>query len=137
MTERQLIASRIKKARADAGLNQVEFAKEIGKANSTVAMYELGQSEPTASTLKRISEVTNKPVLWFISSDPASEELMHVPERLRPVVQLLIKLDGEPAEETHRIADSKNNAPRGGRWHRSWTRARKVLMSAVHDLKNA
>ena len=52
------LSERIKNARKQAGLTQLELADLIGVANSTVAGYEKGVREPDALKLKLIAKHT-------------------------------------------------------------------------------
>lgn len=49
-------------ARVNAGMNQQEFADKIGVSKSTIFNWEQGVSEPTASQLRKLSEVTGIPM---------------------------------------------------------------------------
>lgn len=56
-------------ARVNAGMNQQEFADEIGVSKSTIFNWEQGVSEPTASQLRKVSEVSGIPMDYiFIPS---------------------------------------------------------------------
>lgn len=46
-------------ARVNAGMTQTEWASEIGVSRNTVTNWESGNSEPTASQLRRISELSH------------------------------------------------------------------------------
>lgn len=49
-------------ARVNAKMNQREFADYMGVDVSTITNWEKGKSEPSASQLRRISEVTGIPM---------------------------------------------------------------------------
>lgn len=46
-----LIADRIRELRAEKGISQEELAKATGLSSSSIARWELSQSEPTASAI--------------------------------------------------------------------------------------
>lgn len=48
----------MKAARVNIGLSQIELAKRLNVANTTICSWELGKTEPTASQLKAFAEVT-------------------------------------------------------------------------------
>lgn len=48
--------------RANANMNQLEFADVIGVDRSTIANWEAGKTEPTATQLRKISEVSGIPM---------------------------------------------------------------------------
>lgn len=52
----------IASARVNAGMNQLEFAKEMGVSVSTVANWEKGKTEPSASEVRKISELSGIPI---------------------------------------------------------------------------
>lgn len=49
-------------ARANSGLNQKEMAGKLGVDVSTVVNWEKGKSEPSASQLRKISELSHIPM---------------------------------------------------------------------------
>lgn len=60
------MAERVKKARNDAGFSQREFAEKTGVARSTIAKYEMGSLSVSIEMLRVISEVTGKPLGFFL-----------------------------------------------------------------------
>ena len=48
--------------RVNTGMNQAEFAEELGIDRSTVANWETGKTEPSATQLRRISELSGIPI---------------------------------------------------------------------------
>lgn len=52
----------IKAARVNSEMNQIEFAREIGVSLSTVTNWERGKTEPDASQLRKISEISGIPM---------------------------------------------------------------------------
>lgn len=48
--------------RVNTGMNQAEFAEELGIDRSTVANWEAGKTEPSATQLRRISELSGIPI---------------------------------------------------------------------------
>lgn len=49
-------------ARVNAGLTQKELAEILGVSNTTVVNWEKGNTEPTISQLKKISELSGIPM---------------------------------------------------------------------------
>lgn len=49
-------------ARVNAGLTQKELAEILGVSNKTVLNWEKGNTEPTISQLKKISELSGIPM---------------------------------------------------------------------------
>lgn len=56
------VAERIKEARAEKGLTQLELANLCGISISAVQMYEIGQRVPRDSVKVKIAEALEKPV---------------------------------------------------------------------------
>lgn len=52
----------IKAARVNSEMNQIEFAREIGVSLATVTNWERGKTEPDASQLRKISEISGIPM---------------------------------------------------------------------------
>lgn len=52
----------LKAARVNAGLNQRELAEKLDVDISTVVNWEKGKSEPSATQLRRISEISGIPM---------------------------------------------------------------------------
>ena len=49
-------------ARTNAGMSQREWAEEMGVDLSTITNWEKGRTEPSASQLRRISELSGIPM---------------------------------------------------------------------------
>lgn len=60
LTEKPRIS--LASARVNAKMNQREFAEYMGVDVSTILNWEKGKSEPSASQLRKISEVTGIPM---------------------------------------------------------------------------
>lgn len=60
------IVERLKKARAEAGLGQIEVAKKIGKTQSYISKIESGQRRFDVLQLKEFASLYNKPLDYFI-----------------------------------------------------------------------
>ena len=48
--------------RANAEMSQVQFAEAVGVDRSTIANWEAGKTEPNATQLRKISEVSGIPM---------------------------------------------------------------------------
>ncbi|MEC6825000.1 helix-turn-helix transcriptional regulator [Photobacterium piscicola] len=70
MAERkQEMALRIKEAREWKGLTQVYMAQQLKVARQTYLDLETGKTEPKVRLLVEISELTERPLTWFIYGD--------------------------------------------------------------------
>jgi len=56
----------LKKARHEAGLNQVEVAKLLGKTQSHVSKVEAGQRRIDIVALKEFTRIYKKPMDYFL-----------------------------------------------------------------------
>lgn len=57
--EKETIGSRIRKLRKRQGYTQQDLAKKLRNANSTVAMYEQGNREPSIKVLIKLTQIFN------------------------------------------------------------------------------
>ena len=60
------IGSKIRGARAECGMTQAELATAIGCSSATVANWEKGKTGVKVDSLKKISEVTEKSLEYFL-----------------------------------------------------------------------
>ena len=56
------VAERIKEARLERGLTQVQLAEIVGVSDASIQMYEIGQRIPRDSVKVKLAEVLGKPV---------------------------------------------------------------------------
>lgn len=63
------IGLRIRKARKNLGLNQVELAEELGLAVQQVSRYETGVHYPPIERIRDIAKITNTPLGFFLKTD--------------------------------------------------------------------
>ena len=64
--EHQKIVERLKQARFDAGLDQVEVAKKLGRTQSYVSKIESGQRRFDVLQLKEFAKIYKKDISFFI-----------------------------------------------------------------------
>ncbi len=57
---------RLRKARLDAGLTQVQAAKKIGRPQSHISNIESGQQRVDVIELKRFAQLYGKPISYFL-----------------------------------------------------------------------
>lgn len=66
MNDTQLgIAGRLKVARLAANLEQIDLAKAIGVARTTISNWERGVAEPNATAFVRWSRLTGQSIEWL------------------------------------------------------------------------
>jgi len=78
-------ADRVRKVRRHAKLSQREFAKRLEVAESTLASWEAGRSEPRFGELANLSVRVQRefkvPATWFLGLEPAPWETEQAAER--------------------------------------------------------
>lgn len=62
----------LKAARINAGLSQKEMAELLGISKNTVCNWENGDSEPNASQLRKISELSGIPMDFIFVPDESN-----------------------------------------------------------------
>ncbi|MCL5037044.1 MAG: helix-turn-helix domain-containing protein [Chloroflexi bacterium] len=63
------LASRMKRARLEAGLSQRKLANIVKGTEASIIRYEAGQARPRPARLKAIAEATGKSVSYFLEDD--------------------------------------------------------------------
>jgi len=66
------ISLRLKEARLDNKMNQTEFAKKLGVSRASISQWERGLTKPGMSRLRQVSELTRRPLSWFLIEDSAA-----------------------------------------------------------------
>lgn len=64
--EYKKVIERLKKARLEAGLKQVEVAKKLAKPQSYVSKIEQGERRVDVAELKKIADIYKKPLDYFV-----------------------------------------------------------------------
>jgi len=64
--DHNLIVERLKKARLESGLGQIEVAKKLGKTQSYLSKIESGQRRFDVLQLKEFAKLYKKPLDFFI-----------------------------------------------------------------------
>lgn len=58
--------------RVNAGMTQKEWAKKLGVSNVTVVNWEKGNTEPSLSVLRRMSELSGIPMDYIFVPDKSN-----------------------------------------------------------------
>lgn len=89
------ISIRIRKARREAHLSQLELGNGIGVSDKSISAYEQGRSVPPFEKLKRIAEVTSHPLAYFtednVNETTIAAKLQSIERELQEVKSLLKK----------------------------------------------
>lgn len=65
---RKILAQRLKQARKEMKITQVELAEKIGMTQGGYTSYEQARSEPPLATLVKLSKVLNKSTDWLLGA---------------------------------------------------------------------
>ena len=103
-------AKQLKKAMADAEMNQAELAAAIGKGKSSVSQYVSGKNIPKDDVQEKIAEVLGCTV-EFLNSDPVVEDNSSEIRGNVPVRECARRLD--KSEQFVRQALQAGTAPFG------------------------
>jgi transcriptional regulator with XRE-family HTH domain len=76
------IAKRIKVARDEARMSQLQVGVSLGVSDKTISGYEAGRISPPIDKLIQLADLFKKPVSYFLGSDPKEYK---VASRLRAV----------------------------------------------------
>ena len=91
----QILGQRIKVAREESKLSQLQVAVALGVSDKTISGYESGRISPPINKLQKIADLLKKPVGYFIGSDPKNYK---VASRLRAIEVALRELRQELRE---------------------------------------
>ncbi|HPS40377.1 MAG TPA: helix-turn-helix transcriptional regulator [Candidatus Woesebacteria bacterium] len=90
MTKTDKISQKIKQARIEAALSQKELAYGLKLSDRTVSAYEKGRALPPVTTLKTISNLTHKPINYFIDEDITTQEDFDLQMKIKKIeIELL------------------------------------------------
>ena len=65
---------KLKEARKNARLTQIELADHLGVSRSTIANYEMGRRKPTFLELKKIAEKLRVDVNYLVEAEESNKE---------------------------------------------------------------
>lgn len=80
---RENIASKLKEARAAAGLTAREVGEKIGKSDKTVHAWENMHGQPDADMLVKLCEIYDVGIQFFFEDDLPDPDQVHVEEERR------------------------------------------------------
>ena len=83
------LGERLRKAREDAGLAQVDVAREMRIGRSTVANWENGTNKPSYLAVEKLSMMTGVPLWWLLDEPTEAADTRAVTPRYQSRVSLL------------------------------------------------
>ncbi len=76
------LAQRIKSAREEARMSQLQVGVALGVSDKTISGYEAGRISPPIDKLLQLADLFKKPITYFLGADPRDYK---VASRLRAV----------------------------------------------------
>jgi transcriptional regulator with XRE-family HTH domain len=76
------IGERLRSAREKKGLKQNRVAQMLGVHSTTITKYESGEREPDADTLKKLAEMYDESVEYFLTGQKQMASLEFSPETI-------------------------------------------------------
>jgi len=78
----QILAERIRIARKESVLSQIELAQNIGVSDKAISSYEVGRAIPPLDILKKISIITGKQMSFFFDEDPNNRVVLQKVDKM-------------------------------------------------------
>ncbi len=98
------IAERIKKARQEAKLSQLQVGVALGVSDKTISGYESGRISPPVDKLQKLADLLKKPIAYFVGDDSREYK---VAARLR-AVEIMLRDIRRELREIKAIAQTTN-----------------------------
>lgn len=70
-----LFARRLREARKNAHISQLELGEKVGVSDKSISAYEQGRAEPPFQKLKKIAELTNQSITFFTEQNTTTSSL--------------------------------------------------------------
>jgi transcriptional regulator with XRE-family HTH domain len=86
------IGSRLKQAREEARLSQLQVGVSLGVSDKTISGYEAGRISPPIDKLMALADLFKKPITFFLGADPKEYK---VTSRLRAVEMSLKEIKNQ------------------------------------------
>lgn len=80
------LGDRIKAAREEAKLSQLQVGVSLGVSDKTISGYESGRISPPIDKLQKLADLFKKPITFFLGTDPKDYKIS---SRLRAVEIML------------------------------------------------
>lgn len=91
------IGDNIRAARIECNMTQAELAEKVGLSQSTIALYEAGKRELTASQIVPFAHVLDTSPLFLLEGtrgggdSPLSSPLSHLSQKEREILERLLQ----------------------------------------------
>jgi transcriptional regulator with XRE-family HTH domain len=96
MKKRTPLPEKLKSARKSVGLSQRDMGKILKLSDKAVSSYEVGRAAPSFESLRQISEVTKKPITYFLEDQVSDEatidmKIKTIEQELSEIKAILLK----------------------------------------------
>lgn len=98
------LGKKIRNARFEAGLSQIEVGVAMGLTDKTISGYESGRIAPPFDKLLMLAEIFKKPITYFLGTDPKEYK---VASRLR-AVEIALREVRKQLNEIRLISQNSN-----------------------------
>lgn len=98
------LGKRIKKAREEARMSQLQVGVSLGVSDKTISGYESGRISPPIDKLIILGDLFKKPINYFLGADPKQYK---VASRLR-AVEVMLKDVKQQLEEIKLVSQNKD-----------------------------
>lgn len=92
MTKTDKLSKKIRQARVEAALSQKELASALKLSDRTISAYEKGRALPPLDTLQNISNLTHKPINYFLEEELEVEEDFDLQLKLKKIELELLQI---------------------------------------------
>lgn len=100
----QGLANKIKRAREESKLSQLQVGVALGVSDKTISGYESGRISPPIEKLYKLADLLKKPIGYFVGADPREYK---VAARLR-AVEIMLRDIRRELREIKAMAQSTN-----------------------------
>lgn len=87
-----LLADKLRHARQNVNLSQKELGRKLGISEMAISAYETGRAIPPLPALKRISKITNVPLIFFLEDEKRQISLESLYEEMQKMKKDISKI---------------------------------------------
>jgi transcriptional regulator with XRE-family HTH domain len=98
------LGQKIKAARVEARMSQLQVGVSLGVSDKTVSGYESGRISPSIDKLAKLGDLFKKPINYFLGADPREYK---VASRLR-AVEVMLREIREQLREIRMLSQEKD-----------------------------
>ncbi|RKY10061.1 MAG: XRE family transcriptional regulator [Planctomycetota bacterium] len=103
ISDKNIVAARLKSARKMAGLSQAQVAKILGLHRPAISEIEAGRRKVSAEELSKFAEIYSVDIKWLAGSEP---EYQNGEERIHFAARQLAKLKSDDLDKVMNLLDA-------------------------------